>query len=224
MLEHKSDLDLLCRSIRRHLEYELVNVKFTTQQRLIAEALNYKCHNDLLYSLPVSYDCDSFVKRYVELANKSLSDKLSTIRLWLLVNVIAECGLSKKKVDVSFLSGNLKETRPFFESMGVHEFEQPFPVLIFLDHRDNSLYVSKTQKQYSPETVAFGIEQTFKISANCDKSEINTFLADNAHLFEQLLNNSWIEWNSTNFVCSKTEKGYDLEEEIRTKVENHLMY
>ncbi|GGA77365.1 hypothetical protein GCM10011369_19050 [Neiella marina] len=222
-IDNKKGLDTLNRCLQNYLQSEKsISVKFTTHREIVAEALNFKNHNDILHSLPTQIGAANFVRGYVKQINARLSQKLSKSYLAQFIYPLLENDLARKKAIVIPVKSSHPE--PFYESMGPNEFDQPFPVGIFLDHSDNTLFIQKTPKQYGPAKFAYGIEEMFQISASISGAELNKFLKEHCGLFEALLNECWISWDGYNYVCKSTEKGDDIRYKVKSLVEHELYH
>ena len=133
---------------------------------------------------------------------------------------LRDAQLARKKLNIQQIKSNKK--MPFFESMGEREFDMPFPVRLFLDHQSNELYISKTEKQYSPPKLFFGIEEAFNIAPEISAAEAEKLLLDIQDEAEALLNESWIFWDGNNFRRESSERGNSIRNSLQIRIKNYL--
>lgn len=189
----------------------------TTHQLIVAKSLGFSSHNDLVHSLPLETDVEDFILSFIKLINSTSSVKCNERYLVRFILPLQD-RLARKKLIV--LQAKSKKRMPFYENMGYSEFNKPFPVCVFLDHRTNELYISKTQKQYSPPELFYGLEEAFHVSPVISAREANELLSEIRDEAEALLNESWIAWDGNNFRRESTSHGNKIRESLKTRVDD----
>ena len=220
-IDNKKTLNVLNSILKRQLESQFsINLKLTTLQIIVAKSLGYNSHNDLVHSLSIEADVDYFVRSFVKQVNSTSAVKCSTNYLEKFNVSLRDAQLARKKLNIQQIKSNKK--MPFFESMGERECDMPFPVRLFLDHQSNELYISKTEKQYSPPKLFFGIEEAFNIAPEISAAEAEKLLLDIQDEAEALLNESWIFWDGNNFRRESSERGNSIRNSLQIRIKNYL--
>lgn len=215
----KRTLNLLNSMLRQFLENQYsIRLKLTTHQLIVAKSLGFGSHNDLVHSLSVEADVEHFILSFVKLVNSTSSVKCNECNLVKFIAPLQDARLTRKKLTVRQIKS--KSRMPLYECMGSAEFNRPFPVLLFLDHRTNELYISKTQKEYCPPELFYGLEETFHVSPVISAREANELLSELRVEAEALLNESWIAWDGNNFRRESTNHGNKIRESLKTKIDD----
>mgnify|MGYP000147336294 CR=1 FL=1 len=214
----KRALNVLNSMLRQFLETQYsIRLKLTKHQLIVAKAVGFSSHNDLVHSLSVEADVEDFILSFVKLVNSTSSVKCNERYLVRFIAPLQDARLTRKKLNVHKIKS--KSRMPFYEGMGNAEFNRPFPVCLFLDHRTNELYISKMQKEYSPPELFFGLEETFNVSPEISAREANKILIDIRDEAEALLNESWIEWDGNNFRRESTNRGNKIRESLKNRID-----
>lgn len=220
-INDKRSLNVLNSTLKQQiLDNDSIHLKLTTHQLIVAKALGFNSHNDLVHSLPFHCDAEDFIMSFVDHVNCTSSVKVSERSLKRYILALVDAQLARKILDVLLLSSRKK--RPLFESMGPVEFDMPFPVYFFLDHETSELYAAKTEKQYSPEKLFFGIEEAFKISPELSSSEVNELMNEIKDNAEALLNESCVVWDGKNFKRVNSDKGEEIREALKIQIDEFL--
>lgn len=220
-INDKRSLNVLNSTLKQQLlDNDSIHLKLTTHQLIVAKALGFNSHNDLVHSLPIRSDAEDFILSFVDHVNCTSSVKVSERSLKQFILALVGAQLARKILDVLPVSSRKK--RPLFESMGPREFDMPFPVYVFLDHETSELYVAKTEKQYCPEKLFFGIEEAFKISPELSSSEVNELMNEIKDNAEALLNESCVVWDGKNFKRVNSKKGEEIREALQIQIDEFL--
>ena len=218
-IDDKRALNVLNAVLKQLLESsDSIRLKLTTHQSIVAKSLNYNSHNDLIHSLPVKTNVEDFVKSFVKQVNCTSSVKRHERFLERFIVTLQDAQLVRKVVNVHKFKST--ESMPLYESMGDSEFNMPFPVCLFLDHETNELYIAKTDKQYSPPRVFYGIEETFRVAPEISAREINELLEGIRDKAEALLNESYVVWDGHNFRRESTDCGEEIRQSMISEIDN----